>query len=104
VLDEVELFVAGGGNKVFALVDHFFGGDGAVGSDGAVAGFFSEGGIGQDQVRTFAFGCTGQGIILGDGNGTARPDAVQYHVHGAEADDLGTTSVPRRADSRRCFF
>jgi hypothetical protein len=91
VLEEVELFVAGGGPEFVALVFLLLGADLAVVADDGVAAFFAEGRVGEDHVELPAawlgerVGAV-DGWIVGVGGGA---DAVQVEVHRAEADDAG---------------
>lgn len=71
VLEEVELFVAGGGPEVGALVFLFLGGDLAVVADDGVAALFAEGGIGENHVEFPAAGL-GEGVAFGDGGAPLR--------------------------------
>ena len=91
VLEEVELFVRGGGPEFVALVFLLFGTDLAVVADDGVAAFLAERRVGEDHVELPTAGL-GEGVgsvdgwIIRVGGGT---DAVQVEVHGAEADDAG---------------
>ena len=91
VLEEVELFVRGGGPELVALVFLLLGADLAVVADDGVAAFFAEGRVGEDHVELPAAGL-GEGVgavdgrVVGVGGGA---DAVQVEVHRAEADDAG---------------
>lgn len=92
VLEEIELFVAGGGPEVGAIDGEAFLELFAVSADYGDAAFFSKGRIGQDHVvlavfrRESIFGHNGERTICWQ-RGGAVADAVEEEVHGAEAGD-----------------
>ena len=90
VLEEVELFVAGGGPEFVALVFLLLGRNSAIVADDGVAAFFAEGRVGEDHVELPAAGL-GEGVGAVDGGVSVAggSDAVEVEVHRAEADHAG---------------
>ena len=102
VLHEVELFVGGGGPKVFALIDQlflfFFT---ALFVDDGNGALFTKGRIGQDHIDTVIPHFFGQSIIGGNRAFISRPIPCRYKFMAHKRTTLSTISLPRKACSLR---
>jgi hypothetical protein len=100
---KVELLVAGGGPEVVALDGVLLGAVRPSSPTIIGAALLAEGRVGQHHVEALA-GVGRQRVAHHDGHRFVAANAVQHHVHRAQARRACTSSQPRKGFSFRCFF